>query len=316
MTMTPSSTMRRLALLALTGLLGAGAAGLTLPARAEPIEIRDAQGTVTLPETPTRVVVYDLAALDTLDALGIAPVGVPEGVKPGYLAGYNDDKGVAKVGTLFEPDLEALLVEAPDVIVIGGRTAAKREELAAIAPTVDMTVDGSDFLPSAEKRIRALARLVGKDELARQKLDEIDDATRKLKERAETAGTALVILTTGGRMSAYGPGSRFGILHTAFGLEPAVPDLDVATHGQAVSYEFLLKSDPDWLFVVDRDAAIGRKGEAASAMLDNEIVRRTSAWKNGRIVYLDPGTWYLSGGGLTSLKAMVDEVSAALDSGS
>lgn len=51
-------------------------------------------------------------------------------------------------------------------------------------------------------------------------------------------------------------------------------------------------------------------------MLDNEIVRRTSAWKNGRIVYLDPGTWYLSGGGLTSLKAMVDEVSAALDSGS
>lgn len=303
--------LRRLALAALSGVLLAGTASLAPSAHAETVEIRDARGPVTVPARPERIVVYDLAALDTLDALGVTPAGVPEGVKPAYLEGYND-AGIAKVGTLFEPDLEALLVEAPDVVVIGGRSAAKRDELAAIAPTVDMTVDTSDFLPSAEARIRALATLVGKQDLAEAKLAEIEEATRKLQARAADTGTALVILTTGGRMSAYGPGSRFGILHTAFGLAPAVSDLDVATHGQAVSYEFLLKTDPDWLFVIDRDAAIGQKGEAAAAMLDNEIVRRTSAWKNGRVVYLDPGIWYLSGGGLTSLKAMVDEVSAAL----
>lgn len=49
-----------------------------------------------------------------------------------------------------------------------------------------------------------------------------------LKTRAATAGTGLIVLTTGGKVSAYGPGSRFGVLHDSFGIQPAVAKLDTA----------------------------------------------------------------------------------------
>ncbi len=44
----------------------------------------------------------------------------------------------------------------------------------------------------------------------------------------------------------------------------------------------------------------------------NELVKKTSAYKNNKIVYLDADSWYLSGGGLKSLKSMAKEVEEAL----
>src|SRR5690606_41003609 len=70
-------------------------------------------------------------------------------------------------------------------------------------------------------------------------------------------------------ISAYGPGSRFGILHDTLGVAPAVEDVEAATHGEAISFEFILETNPDWLFVVDRDAATGEGGEAAAQVLED-----------------------------------------------
>lgn len=281
-------------------------------ARAETLSIVHAQGTVDVPVNPQSVLVFDLAALDTLDALGVAVKVVPVGVKPDYLKGYDADS-YQKIGSLFEPDLEAVAAAGPDLIVIGGRSAAKYADLAAIAPTIDLSTDLSSYLGSAKNRIRQLAAIFGKDAEAKAKLDAFDASVAAVKARAATAGTALVILTTGGKISAYGPGSRFGIIHTAYGFAPAAPDLDVATHGQAISYEFIRETDPDYLFVVDRDAATGQKGEGAAAMLDNAIVAETKAAKAGRIVYLEPDSWYLSGSGLRALQKTADEIAAALN---
>ena len=126
-------------------------------------------------------------------------------------------------------------------------------------------------------------------------------------------GKGLIVLTTGGRISAYGPGSRFGILHDAFGIVPAATGLDTGTHGQPVSFEYILKTNPDWLYVIDRDAAIGREGSPAKSFLDNELVRQTTAWKKNQVVYLEPANWYLVGGGLTALHQSIEQVSKAFD---
>lgn len=282
------------------------------PLHAETITIQHAQGTSEVPLDPKTILVFDLAALDTLDTLGVPVAGVPEGVKPAYLRHYNE-AAYPKIGSLFEPDFEAVAAAAPDLIVTGGRSAAKYAELAAIAPTVDVTVDASRYIEDAKDKVRLLARITRREEEAERRIAALDASIAALKDKAKGAGTGLILMTTGGRMSAYGPGSRFGIIHTVFGVAPAAADLAVATHGQAVSYEFILKTDPDTLFVIDRDAAIGQRGQAASVLLDNEIVRRTKAWSNGRVVYLDPDSWYLSGTGLTAMQAMVDEIAAALD---
>lgn len=302
--------------LARTHSLAAGLIALSLavaaPGAADAIEIEHAQGTTEVPANPETVLVFDLAALDTLDALGIAPAGVPTGVKPQSLAKYNE-ASYPKIGSLFEPDYEAVAAAAPDLIIVGGRSAAKYGELAEIAPTIDVTVDFDNYLDSAEERVRTLAEIFGKEKEADARLAALETSITALREKAKGAGTALIILTTGGRMSAYGPGSRFGIIHTAFGMTPAAPGLDVATHGQAISYEFILETNPDYLFVVDRDAAIGQQGQSAAAMLDNQIIHQTRAWENDRIVYLTPDNWYLSGTGLQSMQAMVDELTAAFD---
>ncbi len=76
---------------------------------------------------------------------------------PEYLKKYQGDD-YAKVGTLFEPDYEAVNAAEPDLIIVGGRSAAKYAALKKIAPTVDLTVDARNFIADTEANIEKLAR--------------------------------------------------------------------------------------------------------------------------------------------------------------
>lgn len=285
---------------------------VSAPVSAETIKVEHAQGIATVEKSPQPVLVFDLAALDTLDALGVSVSGVPSGVKPAYLAKYNS-ADYPKIGSLFAPDFEAVAAAGPEVIIIGGRSAGQYAELSRIATTIDVTADYTDFLNSAEHQNEVLAAVFDKQVQASEKIAALDESIARLRDTAKDAGNALVVLTTGGKISAYGPGSRFGIVHTEFGLAAAAPGLDVATHGQAISFEFILETDPDYLFVIDRDAAIGEKGQPAQALLDNDLINQTKAARNGHIVYLQSDTWYLGGTGLSAMQKMVDELSAALE---
>ena len=102
------------------------------------------------------------------------------------------------------------------------------------------------------------------------------------------------------------------VLFDEMGFTPAVTGTDTGTHGQAISHEFIMETNPDWLFVVDRDAAIGQEGQSAQQFLDNPLVRGTTAWERGQVVYLDPMAWYLVGGGVQALRTGIAQLSAAL----
>ena len=43
-------------------------------------------------------------------------------------------------------------------------------------------------------------------------------------------------------------------------------------------------------------------------MLDNEIVKQTTAAKEDQVVYLDPVAWYVVFGGIETTKIMIDDV--------
>lgn len=280
-------------------------------ANAEPLRIEHAGGVTEFKTHPQKVLVFELAALDTLDALGVPVAGVPNAKMPAALKQYEDAK-YAKIGSLFDPDFEAIAAAAPDVIIIGGRTRAKAEQLARIAPVVDLTADGNDHLGSTERNARILGKLFNKEAEVERRIKQLADSSAALKAHALKLGKALILLTTGGKISAYGSGSRFGVIHDQFGMPPADPTLKVTTHGQGVSYEYIVKVNPDWLFVIDRDAAIGRQGKAAAQLLDNPLVAQTKAWKSKQVVYLDPAQMYLTTGGLRTEQAIVDSVAAAL----
>lgn len=288
-----------------------GAASIGGSAAAE-IVIKHTKGEVSLKEKPQKVFVFDMASLDTLTALGVEVAGVPGGSKPDYLSEYEGD-GVEKIGTLFEPDYEAINAGEPDLIIVGGRSSAKYEDLAKIAPTIDLTVDATRFHENAKENVRKLATIFDKKAEADTLIARFDETNAALKAEAANAGKGVLVLTTGGKMSTYGLGSRFGMLFSEYGVQVADKDIKVGRHGQPISFEYILEKNPDWLFVIDRDAAIGREGQSAKQFLDNEIVAQTTAWKNGHVVYLDAASWYLVGGGITAMQRTVDQLTEAFD---
>lgn len=283
------------------------------PAEPAEVTITHALGTETVKTNPQKVIVFDYGTLDTLDKLGIEVTAVPKASLPPYLDKYKDAK-YEDAGTLFEPDFEKLNKLKPDVILIGGRTAAVYDELKKIAPTIQTSIDTTKYAESFDENAKIIGQIFGKSAEVEAELAAIHAASDQLKGKAESAGKTLVILTTGGKISAYGPGSRFGIIHDVLGFAPVDTTIEASTHGQSISNEFILEKNPDILFVIDRDAVVSGEGggKTAKDVVENELIKQTNAYKNGKIVYLDPSYWYLSGGGLVSGAEMVKEAAAAV----
>ncbi|NEW92904.1 siderophore ABC transporter substrate-binding protein [Rhodopseudomonas sp. BR0M22] len=276
-------------------------AAFALPAlaSAETIEIQTAQGMVRVQAKPSRVAVFDMAALDTLDLLGVKAAGVPDRV---FLPELKSAAAAGEVvGTLFEPNLEALSALDPDLIILGGRSSPKAKFTSRIAPTIDMTIDGQELVRDAEARLQAYGRLFGREQTAEQEKQKFNAAIVAARDAAKGKGRALIVMTNGPKISAFGLGSRFGWIHSTLQIEPAVTTMAPSIHGEAVSFEFVRKADPDWLIVVDRAMAIGAGDNQARATLDNQLVRDTKAWKSGRVIYLPSADLYIAGGGIQAM---------------
>ena len=272
-------------------------------------EIRTARGPVDVPELPERVAVFDLAALDTLDRLGIKPAGVPQKL---YLPQLEHLKsGTKAVGDIFEPDLEALSELAPDLIVLGGRTSPKLDSTARVATSVDMTMDGDDLVEQAKLRLADYGTLFGKQAEAQAIAMELDRDIEATRAAVAGKGKALIVMTNGPKVTAYGPGSRFGWVHATLELPPAIAAVQQAIHGEVVSFEFIHKTNPDWLLVVDRAAAIGSGEQGAYATLDNELVAGTTAWKKGQVVYLPAADFYIAAGGIQATQRVLATIREA-----
>jgi iron complex transport system substrate-binding protein len=313
--LTTTIKSRLLAAAAAVSVLALGACGQAPGASAqtagETVTIKHAQGTTEVPANPETVYTFDLGVLDSLEALGLEADGVPQAEFPQSLAKYEDAR-YTRIGSMKEPDFEAVSAGNPDLIIISGRTAGAYEELAKIAPTIDLSVDQARPLESFTEQARNLGRIFGREDTVAQKLDAIDARIANTQAKAADAGKGLVILTSGGEVTAYSSGSRFGLVHDVLGVPAASGIKAEGAHGESVSFEFVRETNPDLLFVVDRDAAMGTEARAASAVLDNDLVKSTNAAKDNKIVPLDAASWYLVGYGLGNLPAMIDDVASAL----
>ncbi|WP_159917800.1 ABC transporter substrate-binding protein [Pantoea sp. 18069] len=283
---------------------------------AQTVTVKDGSGEVRLPFKPRTVLVLDLSALDIIQALGGNVQGIPNQKLPPLLEAYSDSARYPHIGSLFEPDYEKIKALKPDLIIAGNRSLPKLDALRKFAPVLDVTLDNQRQLEEVYRNIRAIAAVYGLAEKGEAEIQSVDKAVAALRTKAARQGPGLFLMTSGGKLSVYGPGSRFDMLYTVFGM-PALPQkIDVSKHGQAVSFEYLLKANPEWLFVLDRDAAIGREGDAAHKLLDNKLVQATKAWRNKQVVYLNASTWYLlSNAGPGALKTNIQQLSDAFARG-
>ena len=280
----------------------AGSAAAEVPAGS--VKVQTAHGEAVVPQNPERVAVYDLGAVDTLSKLGVKIGASVDSQNLAYLEAPLKD--AVKAGTLFEPNYEALNAYNPQLIVIGSRMAKDKvsDELAKLAPTIDMTAQTDNMKESAKARIDAYGRIFGKQAEADALKAEIDKTFADAKAAAQGKGKGLVILVNAGKLSAFGPDSRLGgWIHRDIGVPPADEAIKEGSHGQPVSFEYIKEKNPDWLFVLDRSAAIGEEGQAAREVLNNPLVAQSTAWKKGQVVYLPPETYLAAGGAQELLNA-------------
>nr|WP_300864690.1 ABC transporter substrate-binding protein [uncultured Acetatifactor sp.] len=109
-----------------------------------------------------------------------------------------------------------------------------------------------------------------------------------------------------GRSGGHGSGESGNDASGSAGVTP--------THGNEVSFEAIVALNPDYIFVMDRDSAISATGaQLAQEIMENELVMKTDAYRNGNLVILEnPGIWYLAEGGITSLGIMLSDLEKAL----
>lgn len=278
------------------------------------VQITDANGEkAELKKNPKRVVVFDYGVADILKNLGVdAVVGLPKnGKMPEILSNYSDDK-YTNVGSLKETDFEAVESLNPDLIIIGGRQAEDIDSFKEIAPTVNLAVDGQDYMNSFKTVVTDLGNLFDKQNEAKKAIDEIEAKIAKVNKTVTEKGlTASVVMANEGSISTFSAKSRYGLIYNGLGFAEVDKNIDDSTHGQQVSFEYFLENKSDYVFVVDRGAVTG-KGEAASKLFDNEVMNKTEVAKNGNIVYLNSVIWYTMTGGIESTNQMIDEIADAV----
>ncbi len=269
-----------------------------------------------VPYNPQRLAVLDMASLDILDALGLGGrvVGAAD-TSLDYLQQYTGGS-TANLGTIKEADLEAVMASEPDVIFIGGRLASSYDALSEIAPVVYLATDPeTGLVESVRENASIIASIFGLESRVEELMAGFDARINALS--AFSSGkTAIVGMSTSGGFNVLGSDGRCSLISREAGFENIGVDAaaDTSTHGNEASFEFIVKTNPDYVFVLDRDAAIGTDGaKLARDIVENELVMGTDAYKNGHIIYLaHPAAWYTAEGGITALDRMLADLEDGL----
>ena len=270
-----------------------------------------------VPYDPERIAILDMACLDILDSLGVGDRVVGSaGTSLDYLQDYVTYENIENLGTIKEADMEAVMACEPDVIFIGGRLSSSYDALSEIAPVVYLSTDTEiGVVESVRKNASTIAAMFGLEDQVDKLMEDFDERIETLAAFAE-GKTAIVGMCTSGSFNVLGNDGRCSMIGREIGFENVGVDanVDTSTHGNEASFEYVVEKNPDYIFVMDRDAAIGTDGaQLAQDIMENELVQGTDAYKNGQLVYLEhPAVWYTAEGGVQALDLMLQDLETTL----
>ncbi|MBW4935843.1 ABC transporter substrate-binding protein [Marinobacter sp. F4206] len=189
------------------------------------------QGTLTLGETPKRVVALNWAATEALLLLGVTPVGVAD--KAGYSVWVREPElpeSVPNIGTRVAPSLEAIAELEPDLIVTSSEMAPATDLLERIAPTYVISVykKGSKPFAKAREMLLTLGEILDREKRAQAILADIDDTLATQRQRLQRHGVAdqpvaLVNFLDDRHVRIYAPNGLYQTALNALGLTNAWP---------------------------------------------------------------------------------------------
>lgn len=261
-----------------------------------------------------RVISFDHGSLDTLDALGLGDqvVGLPKQALPAYLEHYNTDQYV-DAGGLKTPDIEAIKGSAPTLILVTGRQGEAIKTLEEVGIVHNTTLPEGEYWSAVSSNVMALADYFDAADRGEQALNELKAYIDDRKATLDPSETLLVVTYNDGNFGLRTEPVVYDLL--GFSVPQLPDDVESHTRGTRVftplTLDNILAIDPDQLLIVDRSQAIGQTDKA----LDLDKLRSDLNAAGGdsiAINYLTPKLWYLSGGGLESVRLQVDEVASGL----
>jgi iron complex transport system substrate-binding protein len=266
--------------------------------------VEHAMGSTDVPANPQRVVVLDTGELDSALALGVMPVGAvsafPDGRLPGYLDGMTG--GITVVGTIAEPNLEAILALEPDLILSSKlRHEEIYDELSAIAPTVFAETVGVVW----KDNLRLNAQALGKEAEAEALFEAYEARLAELREAlGQDLPAVSVVRFLPGEVRIYRKASFIGTVLQDAGLpRPEVQDVeDFALY--LSDMEGIPQMDGDVIFVT----TYGEESEMAKAdYLASPLWQQLEAVQEGA-VYEVPDSYWMLGIGMLAANQVIDDL--------
>lgn len=278
------------------------------PEKPTTVEITDNHGTVTVPINPKNVVALDNRTIETLAEWGIKLAAAPKNVMPADSI-YVSDESVQNIGSHNEPNLEIIAAVDPELVIVGQRFAKYYEDIKKLVPNaavIDINIDVSakdgtagDNLVNGFKNVTTmLGQIFDKNEEAKELNARFDKALEEAKAAYNGTDTVMSVIVSGGNIGYSAPqsGRVWGPLYDIFGWKPSLEvENSTSDHqGDEVSVEAIAQSNPDWLFVLDRDAAISsteQKTPAQDVIANSPALQNTTAVSKGQIVYAPADTY-------------------------
>lgn len=270
--------------------------------------VTHAMGATPVGLRPARVVVLDTGEMDSLAALGVTPVGTVEVGNyidlPAHVAAAAGP--ATRVGTIAQPNLEAIARLRPDLI-LGNRIRDEEiyEELSQIGPTVF----ADDIGPVWRENLLLAATATGRCHEAAAQLAVYDQKVAALREALGADRGQLrvsVVRALFGTVRIYGNASFIGSVLADVGLgRPPAQDIPVLM--KEVGLERVAEMDGDVMFV----SSWGPRQPAFDVLKGSPDWDTLGPVRTGRIYDVQDSTWML-GLGVVGAIAVVDDLQRLL----
>ena len=263
------------------------------------IDANDGKVEIKLPVT--RAASLDNRTFEVLQQWDVELVAAPKKLIPSTITAFNGE-GVADVGMHREPNLEALVAAEPDLIISGQRFSKFDSQIKELAPDVPLINleprDGKPFNEELIRQVTDLGEIFGKQAEAKKLVDDFNASIERAKNAYDGTSTVMAVDVSGGNIGyvAPGKGRTWGPVFDLLNLKPAL-EIEGATDshtGDDISVEAIAQSNPAWMLVLDRDAAITQDGSntpAETVISGNAALQNVTAISTGQVVYAPNDTY-------------------------
>lgn len=253
-------------------------------------EVEDTQNQAQVEEV--EVVAATVSATQVLAELDANVIGIPT-TKMEIPEKY---QGLPEVGQAMSPDLEIVASLNPDVFVMDSMFKESVEESMKdynLNTFYFETGTYTQFVQSIEK----LGKEIHKEEEATNLINELKEIEKEAtKNKSEKAPTVAIIFGGGENFMLATETSYLGDLAKTLGAENITNDLegDMSSPYVQFSLEKVLKANPDYVLRFAHGNLEETKKSFDEAFDKNPAYQELDAYKNGKIIDLDPAIFNVS----------------------